>query len=107
MRITAQELTPEKNIGFHIKQTLSRTIMSVIWLCIPFVLIFDVPEKITVCVFIITGFTFFSHCSLTYIFKDLVESDKKLSGYLLLLIFGPIQSDRLLKFQKTQEQAAS
>ena len=94
------------NREFKIKQIISRSILAMIWLSLPTVLIFDFSEKVTVCIIIFTGFIFFSHCCITYIYKDLVDKEKKWPQYFLILLFGPTQAERLKKERKIMSQSS-
>ncbi len=88
--------------GLNLNQIISRLILAIIWLSLPIGFFLGLPEKIIVPVIIFTGFTFFSHSCLAYIFADMIVDKKRWRGYLQILLFGPTEIDRLKKINKTK-----
>lgn len=91
----------------ELRFSVSRLMQVAIWLSLPLALLIGASEKITVSVAIFTGFIAFSHICLIFINRDLVNSSNKWQGYLLILLFGPIETDRLKKMTSTPRKAGS
>lgn len=89
------------NQSLGLRQIVSRSILGLIWLSLPISFIFHLSEKVIVCVIIFIGFILFSHSCLTYIHNELIPKKNRWRGYILMLLFGPIEADRLIKINKT------
>ena len=84
------------------KQIISRLVLGSIWLSLPISILLGAPERFTICIIIFTGFILFSHSCLAYIHQDLIIDEKRWHGYFLILIFGPVETERLRKISKTK-----
>ena len=92
-------MSPEQE-GLGSRQIISRIVLVCMWLSLPISLVMNMPEKVIVTIIIFIGFFLFSHSCLAYIYNDLVVNKKNWQAYLLIVLFGPVEIDRLKKISR-------
>lgn len=90
--------------NLHIMGNLvSRIIIAMLWLSLPLCWLLDAPSKYTVSLTLVMGFIIYSQTCQAIIYRDLPDRNKRWPGLLAIVVFGPLEIQRLKQQQKTQQ----